>query len=104
MLPVSDPENFQNLIKKSNLSSKHVRELIIVILNGTSAFKKVLPVRKWYFRFQNFVLNCNTFSKMSLNAQNREFQGHCRSEGVTSGFKILFSIFKKYSMAREREF
>ena len=69
--------------------SKHVRELKIVILNGTSGFKKVLPVEKGYFRFRNFVVNCNPSSKIYLKAQNREFQGHFRSEGSTSGFKIF---------------
>ena len=55
-----------------------------MIFNGTSGFKKVLPVRKEDFRFQNFILNCITLSKMYLEARNREFQGHFRFEGGTS--------------------
>ena len=78
-----------------------------MILDGTG-FKKVLPVEKRYFRFQNFVFYCNPLSKTYLKSQNHEFQGHFRFEGGTSGFpKLVFkskSVFKKSSEAQKVEF
>ena len=48
---------------------KPLRDIKIVIKNGRSDFKWVLPVRKKYFRFQNFskgISNSNPSSKISL--------------------------------------
>ena len=85
----------QNFNKNSNLSSKHGRELKIVILNGIPGLKKVLPVGKRYFRFPNFVLNCNQSSKIYLNAQNREFQGHFRFQNFVLNLNMSLKNVQK---------
>ena len=94
-----------NLFSKKNCSRAKNRDF-----KRNFRFKTVFTVGKGYFRFQNFVLNFNSFSKMYLNAQNREFQEYFRSEEVLPVSKISNfcfkskSVFKKCSKAQKREF
>ena len=46
-----------------------------MISNGSSGFNMVLPVRKGYIRFRNFILNQNPFSKFIGERNIVNFKG-----------------------------
>ena len=78
-----------------------------MISNGSSGFNMVLPVRKGYIRFRNFILNQNPFSKFIGERNIVNFKGTSGLWGYFWFRNLVLNLnlsSKKCSKAQKREF